>query len=127
MQAEHQEHLGRPAPDSFDLRQRRDDVIIRHPFERVEPEAAVGHLLTQVSQVADLLAAEANRAQPAVRQGYEVGRGKNGTIGKKRKESLENSGGGLCRELLPRNRLDEGGERIRALIPGETARTMLFA
>ena len=69
---------------------------------------------------------ESDQAQPAVRQGYEVGRGKNGTIGKKRKESLKNPGGGLCRELLPRNRLDEGSERIRALIPGETARTVLF-
>ena len=58
MQPEHQEHLGRPAAESFDRGQPFDHQLIVERIQFLEDEPAIGDPGTQVSQVADLLAAE---------------------------------------------------------------------
>ena len=93
MQAEHQEHLGGPASESFHRRESFDHVLVRQRIELVELQPAIGDPCAEITEVADLLSAQPDRSQgrvalPGDRRGVS-----NMTVGKQRDEPAEDRRG----------------------------------
>ncbi len=69
LEAEDQEHLRRPSADPFYLGQRLDDRFVVHSIEDVERQLSFFNPSAQIAQVAELLRAQTDPAQPLVRHG----------------------------------------------------------
>src|SRR5262249_49279671 len=67
-EAEHQEHLRGPAPNSLNLHEVSDELVIVHLLDRVQWEVAGDDFFGKVAQVADLLARQPDAAELRVRE-----------------------------------------------------------
>ena len=68
VQAEHEEHFGRPPADALHLRQRGNHLVVGHRLERVERQRAAQNLFGEIAEVRALLAAHADGAELLVRE-----------------------------------------------------------
>src|SRR5690606_23348350 len=66
LKPEDEEHLRRPAADPLHLRERRHDVVVRQRVERLQPQRSVADVRTQVADVSQLLAAQADGTETLV-------------------------------------------------------------
>ncbi len=67
-ETEHQEHLRRPATNSFDLDEVSDELVIVHCVHGVQWKRAGRDFSREVAQVADLLARKTRASQLSVRE-----------------------------------------------------------
>ena len=62
-QREDQKHLRRPDPDTFDLDERLDNLLVGHARQPVEPQTTAPDAFCQIQQVRRFLRRNANRSQ----------------------------------------------------------------
>jgi hypothetical protein len=104
MEPKHQEHLGRPAAESFDGREPFDDQFVAEHVELIEYEPSVDNASAQVAEVTDFLTAETDAAQRGVadlvnhRRVWDLG------IGEQGREPSEDRRSRLGRQLLADDR-----------------------
>src|SRR5688572_14500761 len=66
LQAEHQEHLRRPAADAFHRRQRFDHLLVIHGVQRLDRQRAILDAGAEIAKIRQLLSAQADPAQPFI-------------------------------------------------------------
>lgn len=123
MQPKNQEHFRRPPADALDGRQGGDHLFIRQRLDVIQWQRTVAHARTEIANVTKLLAAETAGAQSLVRNGRDRF-GCRDTAVEQRIHPRTDRPGGLRRQLLRDNRVDERPERIRMLRAIEAARPM---
>ena len=125
MQAEHQEHVRRPAADALHLRQRRGYLVVGQPIQCIEIERAVCDPFAR--DRADRRSSDGScRRRGTERRSATRARGVRMAVGHQRGQTCVDGGCGFGRELLKRDRANERGEMIRTLRGSETAGAMAF-
>src|SRR5262245_37137280 len=123
MQPEHQEHLGRPAPEALHGHEPADDLLVRQRLELPEIEAAVVDAGAEVAKIADLLPAQPDAAKRRVALGVDGWRTQRFAFRKQRQEPGEDGRRRLGRELLTDDGAYERGQMIVPLTAGHPARS----
>src|SRR5882672_12406760 len=111
-QIEHQEHLGRPAPDAPHLDQLGNDRLVVHARPFVHVDLAVYEVLREVGDVLDLTVGEAAGAQQLSVFRYDF---LGSYFFKTKTEPVPYALRGLDRDLLAADRPGKRKERLAAL------------
>src|SRR5207244_6668334 len=98
------------------------DRLIRQRVELVEDEPAVRDPRAQIAQIADLLPAEAGRAQQSIVEACDAFGAQRLALRKERKKALKDRRRRFRRQLLTHDRADQRVEMIAALPRRHAAR-----
>ena len=110
-EAEHEEHLGRPASQAFHFRDGVDHLVVGHVREMFQRQLAARGLLTQIPDVGAFLAAQPDLAELRVVERIK-GFGRRHAIGEKVQQSTVDRGGRFRGQLLADDRANQRGEWI---------------